>query len=88
VAEYSALIIALLSFMTACVTLVTVLVGLGRGIKRDQRIENLTLSVDGRLTQLTALIAKSSHAEGVLEGVANEKAEQIVRDAPTEQSKA
>lgn len=72
--EYLALIVSFLSFMTACITLVTVIVGLGRGVKRDARIEGLTLSVDGRLTELKALIAKSSHAEGVLEGAANEKA--------------
>jgi hypothetical protein len=72
--SYIAFGVAVVGLLTSIVTLITVVIGLTRGVKRDAQIHNLALSVDGRLSELIAMNAKSSHAEGKLEGVAEEKA--------------
>ncbi|MHC2481546.1 hypothetical protein [Rhizobium leguminosarum] len=72
--SYIAFGVAVVGLLTSIVTLITVVIGLTRGVKRDAQIHNLALSVDGRLTELILMNAKSSHAEGKLEGVAEEKA--------------
>jgi len=71
---YIALTVAIVGLLTSVVTLATVVIGLTRGVKRDAQIHNLALSVDGRLTELIAMNAKSSHAEGVIQGKADERA--------------
>ncbi|MEK1908161.1 MAG: hypothetical protein AAAB13_20505 [Pseudomonas sp.] len=72
--SYIAFGVAVVGLLTSIVTLITVVIGLTRGVKRDAQIHNLALSVDGRLTELIAMNSKSSHAAGKLEGVAEEKA--------------
>jgi hypothetical protein len=72
--SYIAFGVAVVGLLTSIVTLITVVIGLTRGVKRDAQIHNLALSVDGRLTELIAMNAKSSHAEGVIQGKADEKA--------------
>lgn len=44
------------------------------GEQRDRNIQEIHVSLNSELTNLKALIAKSSHAEGKLEGRAEEKA--------------
>ncbi|MGR9384926.1 hypothetical protein [Rhizobium leguminosarum] len=72
--SYIAFGVAVVGLLTSIVTLITVVIGLTRGVKRDAQIHALAISVDGRLTELITMNAKSSHAEGKLEGVAEEKA--------------
>jgi len=72
--SYIAFGVAVVGLLTSIVTLITVVIGLTRGVKRDAQIHNLALSVDGRLTELIAMNAKSSHAEGVIQGKADERA--------------
>lgn len=66
-----------ITFATAVLTCVTALTGayaLWKGKKRDDNIMQLTMNVDGRLTELLEMSAKASHAEGKLAGAAEEKA--------------
>lgn len=63
-------------FATALIGLLASIFNAWQGRKRDTKIQEIHVSLDGRLTQLTDLIAKSSHAEGMLEGKAEEKANQ------------
>lgn len=61
-------------FANSVLVLLTAVIGsysLYKGKKRDAQILNLTLQVDGRLSQLLALTAKSSHAEGMKDEKAN-----------------
>lgn len=67
--EYLTFCVALLVFFTAVVNYFA-------GKKRDEKIMQLTVNVDGRLTELLALTAKSAHAEGKIDGAAEEKAQQ------------
>ncbi len=46
-----------------------------QNIEAKQQIVNLTVAVDGRLTELLALTRKSSAAEGNLQGRADQKNE-------------
>ena len=59
---------------TAFLAFLTALAGLVKGLRNGASIQRIEVSVDGELTKLKELIAKSSHAEGVLEGKAEEKA--------------
>lgn len=72
--SYLAFSVAVVGLVTSIVTLATVIIGLTRGVKRDEQIHSLALSVDGRLSELIAMNAKSSHAEGMLQGKADERA--------------
>lgn len=65
--EYFTLATVIASFATA-------MVGLYRGVKNGKNIQQIHISLDGELKELKKLIASSSHAEGVIEGRANEKA--------------
>lgn len=53
---------------TALCTLCTALIGLTISLRNRKTIQHLELRVNGRLDEFMALIAKSSHAEGVIEG--------------------
>ena len=64
---YATIANSALIFMTAVIGAYS----LYKGKKRDEQILNLTLHVDGRLSELLAITAKSSHAEGVAEQKAN-----------------
>lgn len=72
--SYIAFGVAVVGLLTSIVTLITVVIGLTRGVKRDAQIHALAISVDGRLSELMAITTKSSHAEGMLQGKADEKA--------------
>jgi hypothetical protein len=47
--------------------------------ENKRAVQELTINVDGRLSQFMELIKVSSHAEGKLEGVAEEKANTEIR---------
>lgn len=66
-AQWLTVINSFLIFATAAIGVVA----LYRGKKRDEQILKLTVDVDGRLTQLLELTAKSSHAEGMKDEKAN-----------------
>lgn len=63
-------------FATALIGLLAGIFNAWQGRKRDKNIQEIHISLNSRLTQLTDLIAKSSHAEGMLEGKAEERANQ------------
>lgn len=65
-----------MTFGIAVLVFLTAIVNYFAGKKRDEKIMQLTVNVDGRLTELLALTAKSSHAEGKIEGATEEKANQ------------
>jgi len=48
-------------------TLITSLISLAGVLVINRKQKQLTISVDGRLSQLLALTAKASHAEGVVQ---------------------
>jgi hypothetical protein len=64
----------ILILITALCTLATALIGLSTSLRNRKTIQQLEIRVDGRLEEFLALTRKSSHAEGVLQGVADEKA--------------
>lgn len=78
---------AVFGAITAVCSLTATLWNAWRGAKRDDKISQITLAVDGNLSstreELKAALAElrlsmvaSSHARGVLEGKAEEKASQ------------
>lgn len=69
------MIIETMTLATAFLALLASLVGLWKSSRNGSSIQRVEISVDGRMTELKELIAKSSHAEGVIEGKATEKAE-------------
>lgn len=59
---------------TAGAAFLTALIGLYRGFRNGKNIQQIHISLNSELSELKKLIAKSSRAEGVLEGRADEKA--------------
>ena len=55
----------LIAFISSLAALITAVAGF---LAVWSRIGNLEVKIDGRLTELLELTAKSSHAEGKLEG--------------------
>jgi hypothetical protein len=67
-------VITIIGLLTAFVT--TTLVSLYAAVKTavvNDKVQELKLSVDGRLTQLLAVTARAEHAEGVSVGVQREQ---------------
>lgn len=54
---------------TQVFTLLGAMVSLALGFKNRKEVQQLTINVDGRLSQLLELTKASSHAEGRLEGI-------------------
>lgn len=66
---------AWLILSTQAVTLLGAVVSLIVAIRNGRAVKELKVNVDGRLSNLLELTASSSHAEGKLEGVAQEKSD-------------
>lgn len=64
------MIVEILTLITAVLAFLTALAGFYKSVKLGGSIQRVEVSVDGRLEELKDLIAKSSHAEGLLEGKA------------------
>lgn len=60
-------IVAYLALATATVTLMTAFIGVVNSFRNKKTLQQLTVSVDGRLTELLELTSKASHAEGMKE---------------------
>jgi len=65
-----------ITLATAVVGLCTGVIGMVLAFKSTRTSQEIKISVDGQLSDFKALIAKSSRAEGVIEGRAEEKAKQ------------
>lgn len=61
-------------FATALISLIVSLSNAWQSRKRDKSISEIHISLNSRLTELNERIARASHAEGVLQGKADEKA--------------
>jgi len=57
------------------VTIIVAVIGLAASVVTN-RIRSLEVKVDGRLTEILALTASASHAEGKLEGASEQKSQE------------
>ena len=68
----------------AICTLLTAAIGVFMAFRNKKSIQEIKISVDGRLEELLALTKKSSHAEGKVEGIAQEVSDDKARRASPE----
>lgn len=64
----------MLQDIASVVTAVAALGALVWSIKNGKKIDEVSINVDGRLSELLKLTGQSSHAEGVIQGREEQKA--------------
>jgi hypothetical protein len=65
---------AILILMTQGCTFLAAVIGVFMSLRNGARIQAVKVQFDGRMDELLRLTEKSSHAEGKIEGIAQEKA--------------
>jgi hypothetical protein len=67
------LVVAVTTLITAFGSLVAALAALWRSILNGQKTDAIHVDLNSRLTQLTESVRKQAHAEGLAEGVEQER---------------